>query len=213
MEWRNSNSRLSARLAAAFSFHKARTNRNTRSRQNSLALGLLFANGPGEVGYCGLTFERRAHSDLAFVFVFAFTNRSRTRTNFLSSKELVALIFKRCNQFNLKAVWWLGQSLVTIVVPTRSLRIFCYNYRTRYFPTAVNLTLQSVDTSIRSSSLIARNHGALYLVKWGHWLARQLPHLTISWAVFKNKIYKIALQNNPSFCWMGKLSGKPVAPF
>ena len=37
-------------------------------------------------------------------------------------------------------------------------------------------------------------------------------HSTISWVVFENKIKKIALKNNLTFCWMGKLSGKPVTP-
>ena len=38
------------------------------------------------------------------------------------------------------------------------------------------------------------------------------PNSTISRVVFENKFNKIALQNNQSFCSMGKLSGKPMTP-
>ena len=47
-------------------------------------------------------------------------------------------------------------------------------------------------------------HGALYL-KRSHWLVRKLPHLTISWIVYENKIKKIALQKQPIFLLNGEV--------
>ena len=51
-------------------------------------------------------------------------------------------------------------------------------------------------------------HWALW-IKMSDWLARYLPHSTISRIIFHIKL-KIALQNNLSFCWLWKLSGKLV---
>ena len=60
---------------------------------------------------------------------------------------------------------------------------------------------------LSSSRLVKDDLLVMELFRW-----RGVNGLPDKLGCFSIKIKKIALQNNLSFCWMGKLSGKPVTP-
>ena len=81
-------------------------------------------------------------------------------------------------------------------------------------PPIGNKCLLSTWACIANNRIIIKRTKKVWssLVKGSHWLARKLPHSTVSWVDFFKKIEHSAFQKQPIFLLNGMLSGKLVTP-